>query len=84
VSKFKKLKKQVREQDDIVYGEETISGSSPKPESDDDIEEILEEVMGDDIDFLNGFSLEEEVKKDEKARRTKKNLDIEKIHFTSD
>ena len=65
------LKKQIKKQDEEVYGEETMSGSSPDPESDDDVAETLEKTVGTDLKRGDEFNLEKEVERDEKARRTK-------------
>ena len=65
------IKKQIKKQDNENYGEETISGSSHDPESDDDTAKALEEAVGTDIKQGQEFSLKDEVEKDERARRTK-------------
>ncbi len=63
------IKKELREDEDRFYGEETVSGSSPRPESDDDVKEMVKEVIGNPPEEGKPFSIAEEVKKDEKARR---------------
>lgn len=73
--KAKDVKKEVEEVQDEIYGEETISGSSPSPESDDDVGEIMEKTMGadaaEDLEENKPHTLAEEVERDEKKRRTK-------------
>lgn len=65
------LKKLIKKQDDDTYGENTMSGSSPDPESDDDVSETLEKTVGTKLKRGDEFSLVEEIAKDEKDRRTK-------------
>ncbi len=65
------VKKEIRENEDRFYGEETVSGSSPRPDSDDDVAEMIKEVIGNSPEEGKPFSIAEEVKKDEKARREK-------------
>ncbi|MCH7641381.1 hypothetical protein IID22_04245 [Patescibacteria group bacterium] len=69
--KASELKKQIKKQDEEVYGEETMSGSSPDPASDDDVAETLEKTVGTDLKSGDEFNLGEEVERDERARRTK-------------
>lgn len=69
--KWSYLKKLIKKQDDDTYGENTISGSSPDPESDDDVSENLEKVVGTKLKRGDEFNLADEVEKDEKDRRTK-------------
>jgi len=78
-AKAKDIKKQIQQQDKDVYGDTTISGSSPDPESDDDVEKVVEEVTGEKPKQGEEFSISDEVEKDEKARRTKP--EIEKEEF---
>jgi hypothetical protein len=40
------IKKELQREEDEVYGDETISGSSPRPSSDDDVEQGMENVTG--------------------------------------
>lgn len=70
-TKLNDIKKQVKQQDEDNYGEETMSGSSPDPESDDNVAETLEKTVGTDLKSGDEFNLEQEVKKDERDRRTK-------------
>lgn len=63
------IKKQIKQQQDDVYGDSTVSGSAPDPEADDDVEEILEEVVGTDINPGDEFHLADEVMEDESIRR---------------
>ena len=73
-AKIYDIKKQVKQQDQDNYGEETISGSSPDPESDDDVAEVLKQTLGADLKRGDEFNLAEKVEKDEKARRTKRKI----------
>ena len=67
------VKKQLKKQDDEFYGDQTVSGSAPDPESDDSVEDIIEEVMGEDASAKimdpddDGFSLADEITEDEKS-----------------
>ena len=63
------VKKEIKENEDRFYGEETISGSSPRPDSDDNVAEALEDVIGNPPKRGKAFSLAEEVEKDEEERR---------------
>ncbi len=66
------VKKELKENEDRFYGEETVSGSSPRPESDDDVKEMVKEVIGNPPEEGKPFSIAEEVNKDEKAIREEK------------
>jgi len=70
-AKIYDINKQVKQQDQDNYGEETVSGSSPDPGSDDDVAETLKQTVGVDLKRGEEFNLAEKVKKDERARRTK-------------
>ncbi|MFC1649581.1 hypothetical protein ACFL2C_02585 [Patescibacteria group bacterium] len=63
------IKKQIKKQQDEVYGESTVSGSAPDPASDDDVVENLKDAVGADINPGDEFHLADEVLKDENARR---------------
>lgn len=69
VSNKDDIKKQLKQQNDQVYGDETVSGTMPDPESDDDIAESVEDVMGadaeKDIKEHKPFNIGEEVNEDE-------------------
>lgn len=69
--KVKDIKREVNKEEDEFYGEETETGSSPKPSSDDDVEKDLENVIGPDAkDILNKrkpFDIDEELDKDDDA-----------------
>lgn len=69
----KRLKKKIQEQDDQFYGEETESGSSPRPSSDDSVDkdyrqafgnkpktDIGEEINEDEKDLIEGPDSEDE------------------------
>ena len=71
------IKKQIEEEDKRVYGETTISGSMPDPESDDDIKDAVKDITGEEPKDGVPFSIAEEVKKDEAARRTKPKIIID-------
>lgn len=64
------IKAQVKKQNDEVYGEETVSGSSPDPDSDSDTAANLSDAIGNEPDKNDkGFELAKEVHDDELARR---------------
>ena len=67
------VKDEVNKQKDEFYGEGTISGSAPDVDSDDEVEESLKEVYGDDVSEVikkkKDFSVADEVKSDELKRR---------------
>lgn len=65
------LKKQIKKQDLETYGEESMAGSSPDPESDDDVAENLEKTVGTKLKSGDEFDLEKEVRIDERSRRSK-------------
>lgn len=79
--KAKDIKKKVKEQDEEVYGDTSISGSMPDPASDDDIDEALEQTLGKDSAEEAGehktHTLAEEVEDDEISRRTKPEIDVD-------
>lgn len=48
-------------QEDMVYGDGTISGSAPRPDSDDDVSEALEDVTGKPlVQKKKGFNIGDE------------------------
>ena len=61
------IKKEIKRQDEEVYGEETMAGSSPDPESDDDVAETYKKVIGHEP--KKGESLADEVDEAERSRR---------------
>ena len=63
------IKKQLKKQQDEVYGEGTIAGSSPDPGSDDNVGDALEDAVGGKINPGDEFHLADEVMKDEEARK---------------
>ena len=72
------VKKELKDEQDEFYGDTSISGSAPDPESDDKVLEFVKEVTGNEPKPGDPFSLAEEVEKDEKARRTKPDTSEEK------
>jgi hypothetical protein len=76
-AKIKDIKKQIQQQDKNVYGDTSISGSAPDPESDDDVEEVVKEITGEKPEQGQQFNISKEVEKDEKARRTKPEIEKE-------
>ncbi len=68
MSKRDDIKKQLKQQADDNYGEATVSGSAPDPDSDDNTRENLEEVVGGNINPADEFHLADEVMKDEESR----------------
>lgn len=75
--KAKDVKKEVEEQEKRNYGDETISGSSPDPSSDDDVDEVVEEITGEEPGMFEPVGIAEEIDKDEKALHTKPEEDDE-------
>jgi hypothetical protein len=75
MSDSKKVKQQIQQQNDDVYGDETYSGSSPRPDADDNIDDIVRDAMGkdavEDIDNRKPFNLADEIEEDEKDIRSK-------------
>jgi len=59
------VQKEVDELEDEVYGDETVSGTNPKPGSDDDTKKNLEEVIGNEP--APGFNIGDEINEDEAA-----------------
>ena len=66
--KLKKIKKRIAQEQRGVYGEETASGSSPSPESDDDTASMVKDIVGNKPKSGKPFSLAEEVNKDRGKR----------------
>ena len=64
------IKRQIKKQADEIYGEGTISGSSPDPDSDDNVADSLEDAVGGKINPGDEFHLADEVLKDETARQS--------------
>lgn len=44
--KLKDIKKEIKEENELNYGEETISGSQPSTDSDDDVQVVVEKTFG--------------------------------------
>ncbi|MBN1168522.1 hypothetical protein JXA63_01375 [Candidatus Woesebacteria bacterium] len=57
----KKIKKQIEEEKKQFYGDESIGSGSPDPEVMPDTEEILEELVGNEIDETEPFSVADEI-----------------------
>lgn len=72
-AKVDEVKKEVQEELDEVYGEETAGGSQPKPNSNSDVEITVGKTLGWDavkkIKKHKPFLIGEEVEEDEKRRR---------------
>lgn len=68
MSKRDDIKRELKKQQDEVYGEGTMSGSSPDPDSDDNVMDVMEDTVGPDINPGDEFHLADEVMKDERAR----------------
>jgi hypothetical protein len=66
---IKKVKEEIEKEEKEFYGDETISGSSPSPESDDDTQKAFEDIIGHEPESDTG--LEKEVKAAEDSRRGK-------------
>jgi hypothetical protein len=71
------IKKELEEQEDAYYGDETVSGSNPNPAkvTQNDTEDNIEDVTGNEPKAGVPFSLADEVDDDEMARRGRKNKD---------
>lgn len=65
------VKRELEEQDDEFYGDETVSGSNPEPDSDDSVEEMMSDVVGEDFDETQEVDIAEEVGEDEEDIREK-------------
>jgi hypothetical protein len=68
--KDKTIKEEIAKQDKDIYGDETISGTDPSPDSDDDVEEIMEDAFGKDasdksFEKHKPFDIDEEIENDE-------------------
>lgn len=59
--------------------DETLGGSAQDLETDDDTEEMLEDVIGNKPEPGEPFSIAEEVEKDEKSRRLLNNEEQDKL-----
>jgi hypothetical protein len=67
------IKEKVKEQDEEVYGEGSLISGAPDPESDDDVEEMVGEIYGEDAEEeidknKDTFTMAEEIEEDEKER----------------
>lgn len=66
-----KLAEELKKQNKVYGdGEDQLGGSAPDPDVDDDVEESLEGVIGNQP-YPGSFSLSDEVDEDETARRSK-------------
>lgn len=65
------IKKELEEEKKEFYGEEAVGGSAQDLESDDDVTQTLEDVVGGKINTEEPFSVAEEVEVDEDLRRGK-------------
>lgn len=63
------IKKEVEEQDDEVYGDESFGGHAADLESDDDVDKIREAYMGDKLKENEELDLASEIVADEDAVR---------------
>jgi len=57
--------KEVNQQEDDNYGDETISGTNPRPDSDDDLEKVMDDVVGSDFDEEKPLDIADEIEDDE-------------------
>jgi len=64
-----KIAKQVAQQDDDFYGDETAAGTNPDPESDDDVDEMMEEEIGNVPESSDPLDIATEVDHDEEDIR---------------
>lgn len=71
MSKRDDIKEELKRQEEEFYGDETVSGSSPDPESDDSVETMVEDAMGEDASAnvsdpkASGFNIADEIEGDE-------------------
>lgn len=79
VSKKDDIKKQLKKQNNEVYGESTVSGSAPDPSSDDDVEQAVKDTFGSNINPADVFHLADEVQKDKPKTDKKENENNEDI-----
>ena len=63
------VKREIAEQEDEFSGEGTMLGSSPDPDSDDDVAKVRAGLVGDDQGEV--VSMADEVEKDNDKRRGK-------------
>lgn len=59
------VQKEIEELEDENYGDETVSGTNPRPDADDDVEDFMEDVVGEDFDEDKPFNMGDEVNEDE-------------------
>jgi len=64
-----KIAKQVAQQDDDFYGDETYAGSNPAPQSDDDVDEMMEKEIGNVPESSDPLDIAAEVDHDEEDIR---------------
>ncbi len=71
MSQRDKIKEELKKQEAEFYGDETVSGTNPDPESDDSVAEMMEDVMGEDASASvsdpqdDGFNIADEIEDDE-------------------
>lgn len=63
------VQKEIEELEDENYGDETISGTNPRPDADDDVEDFMEDVVGEDFDEEDDLDIADEIEDDEENIR---------------
>lgn len=66
-NQIKKIKEELKKEDEEFYGDTSISGEMPDPESDDDTEKNIANALGNQP--KQPFDLGDEVAKDEEDQR---------------
>lgn len=64
------VQKEIEELEDENYGDETVSGTNPRPDADDDVEDFVKDTVGSDFDDEDDLDIAEEVKEDEEDIRS--------------
>ena len=59
------IKKELEQLEDENYGDETISGTNPRPDADDDIDANMIDAVGSDFDEDKPLNLADEIEDDE-------------------
>jgi len=65
------VEEELQKDEDRFYGDQTVSGTSTHPDSDDDVEEMMSDVVGEDFDENEEVGLAEEIQEDEEDLRGK-------------
>lgn len=60
------IKEELRKEEDEVYGDETISGSSPRPDTDDDVDKPMTDLTGKKVERSD--TIAEDINEEEEER----------------